>query len=144
MFMLFKIPAAFIAGLKVESVTSEAASVSVRSKWVNKNPFRSIYFAVLSMAAEMSTGILCMAALYKRKPAVSMLIVKIEGSFLKKATGKITFICNDGSIANQAVERAIATGEGTTIKCTSTGVNEQGEIIASFFCTWSFKTKTHT
>ena len=142
--MLFKIPAAFIAGLKVESVTNEAASVSVRSKWVNKNPFRSIYFAVLFMTTEMSKCILCMAALYKRKPAVSMLIVKIEGSFFKKATGKITFTCNDGIIANQAVERALATGEGTTINCTSTGVNEQGEIIASFFCTWSFKTKTHT
>jgi hypothetical protein len=141
-FMLFKIPAAFIAGLKVENVTSEVASVSVKRKWINQNPFRSIYFAVLSMAAEMSTGILCMSALYKRKPAVSMLIIKIEGTFLKKAIGKVVFTCNDGSIANEAVERAIATGEGTKVKCASTGVNEQGEIIAAFFCTWSFKTKT--
>ncbi|MBA4140174.1 MAG: DUF4442 domain-containing protein [Segetibacter sp.] len=139
--MLFKIPAAFIAGLNVEGVTSEAASVSVRKKWINQNPFRSIYFAVLSMAAEMSTGILCMGALYKRNPAVSMLIIKIEGSFLKKATGKVTFTCNDGIIANEAVERAMTTGEGVTVKCASTGRNEQGEIIAEFFCTWSFKTK---
>ncbi len=142
MFMLTKIPAAFIAGLKVENVTSEVASVSVRRQWINQNPFRSIYFAVLSMAAEMSTGILCMGALYKRKPAVSMLIIKIEGTFLKKATGKVTFTCTDGSTANEAVERAIATGEATTVKCASTGANEQGEIIAAFFCTWSFKTKT--
>ncbi|MBA2760534.1 MAG: DUF4442 domain-containing protein [Segetibacter sp.] len=144
MFLLFKIPAAFIAGLKVESVTSEAASVSVKKKWINQNPFRSIYFAVLSMAAEMSTGILCMGASYKRNPAVSMLIIKIEGTFLKKATGKVTFTCNDGIIANEAVERAMTTGEGVTVKCASTGINEQGEIIAEFFCTWSFKTKTKT
>lgn len=140
--MLSKIPAAFIAGLKVENVTSEIASVSVKRKWINQNPFGSIYFAVLSMAAEMSTGILCMGALYNRKPAVSMLIIKIEGTFVKKAIGKVVFTCNDGSIANEAVEKAIATGEATTVKCTSTGVNEQGEIIAMFFCTWSFKTKT--
>ena len=142
--MLFKLPAAFIAGLKVESVTSEAASVSVKKKWINQNPFRSIYFAVLSMAAESSTGILCMGASYKRNPAVSMLIIKIEGTFLKKATGKVMFTCNDGIIANEAVERAMTTGEGVTVKCASTGINEQGEIIAEFFCTWSFKTKTKT
>jgi hypothetical protein len=139
--MLFKIPAAFIAGLRVESVSDEAVSVSVRRKWINQNPFRSIYFAVLSMAAEMSTGILGMAALYKRHPPVSMLIVNIEGSFIKKATGKVVFTCTDGSIVNEAVERAIATGQGTTVKCASTGVNEQGEIIAEFLCTWSFKAR---
>jgi hypothetical protein len=140
--MLSKIPAAYIAGVKVESVTSETAMVSVRKKWVNQNPFHSIYFAVLSMAAEMSTGILCMAALYKRNPPVSMLIVKIEGSFIKKAVGKVVFTCNDGRLTNEAVERAIATGEGTTVICTSKGVNEQGELVAEFYCTWSFKAKS--
>jgi hypothetical protein len=141
MFMLFKIPAAFIAGLRVESFSNESVSVSVKRRWINQNPFGSIYFAVLSMAGEMSTGILGMAALYKRRPAVSMLIVKIEGSFIKKAIGKVTFTCRDGSMVNDAVEKAIATGEGTTVECASTGVNEEGEIIAEFLCTWSFKTR---
>ncbi len=141
-FMLSKIPAAFIAGVKVESVTSNAASISVKKKWLNQNPFRSMYFAVLSMAAEMSTGVLCMGALYKRNPAVSMLIIKVEGTFIKKAIGKIIFTCNDGMLANDAVEKAIATGEGTTVVCHSIGVNEQGEIVAEFYCTWSFKARS--
>jgi len=142
MFMLSKIPAAYIAGVKIESVTSETATVSVKKKWLNQNPFRSIYFAVLSMAAEMSTGILCMGALYKRSPRVSMLITKIEGSFIKKAIGKVVFRCNDGLLANDAVEEAIATGEGTTVVCHSRGVNEQGELVAEFYCTWSFKARS--
>jgi hypothetical protein len=144
MFLLYKIPAAYIAGVKVESVTSETARVSVKKKWLNQNPFRSIYFAVLSMAAEMSTGILCMAALYKRNPPVSMLITKIEGSFIKKAVGKVVFTCNDGMLANNAVEKAIATGEGTTVVCHSVGVNEEGELVAEFYCTWSFKARNVT
>lgn len=139
--MLSKIPAAFIAGVKVESVTSNAAMVSVKKKWLNQNPFRSIYFAVLSMAAEMSTGILCMGALYKRTPKVSMLITKIEGTFIKKAVGKITFTCNDGLLANNAVDKAIATGEATSVVCHSQGMNAQGEVVAEFICTWSFKAR---
>ena len=139
--MFSKIPAAFIAGVKVENLTAHAASVSVTKKWLNQNPFRSIYFAVLSMAAEMSTGILCMGALYKRKPPVSMLITKIEGAFIKKATGKIVFTCNDGLAAHAAVEQAIETGTSTTVHCTSIGKNEHGETVAEFVCTWSFKVK---
>ena len=142
--MFSKIPAAFIAGLTVESVTPNTAIVSVKKKWLNQNPFRSVYFAVLSMAAEMSTGILCMGALYQRSPAVSMLIVKVEGTFIKKAIGKIMFTCNDGMLANDAVEKAIASREGTTVVCHSQGVNEQNEIVAEFNCTWSFKAKSIT
>ena len=39
------------------------ATVLMKYKWLNTNPFRSVYFACLQMAAEFSTGIICMAYL---------------------------------------------------------------------------------
>ncbi len=141
LFMLTKLPSAWLAGIKIESFTEEVASISVRYKWFNKNPFNSIYVGVLSMPSEVSTGILCMGALYNRKPAVSMLVVSNEGYYFKKATGKITFTCNDGVAINEAVESAIATGQGTTVKCHTTGMNEQNEMVAEFYFTWSFKAR---
>jgi phage terminase large subunit-like protein len=139
--MLTKLPSAWFAGLKVEKLTQEEAIVSVRYKWFNKNPFHSIYVAVLSMPSEVSTGILCMGALFKRTPAVSMLVVKNEGHYYKKAVGKIRFTCSDGAAINDAVEQAIATGEATTINCHSVGANEQDETVAEFYFTWSFKAR---
>jgi hypothetical protein len=139
--MLTKLPSAWFAGLKIEKLSPEEAVVSVRYKWFNKNPFRSIYVAVLSMPSEVSTGILCMGALYKRTPAVSMLVVKNEGHYYKKAVGKISFTCTDGLMINAAVEQAIATGKGTTINCHTIGTNEQGEMVAEFYFTWSFKAR---
>ena len=139
--MLSKLPAAFLAGLRIEVFDETKAVVAVKQKWFNKNPFGSIYFAVLTMAAEMSTGVLCMGNIYKRKPAVSMLVVKTEAFFYKKATGKILFTCLDGSAITRLVEDAIATGEGKTIACQSTGRNELGEVVAEIYCTWSFKAK---
>jgi hypothetical protein len=94
------------------------------------------------MAAEASTGILGMSAVYKRKPSVSLLIVKIEGNFFKKAVGKIAFTCSDGAKVHQAVEEAIASGESKSTICRSIGKNESGEIVAEFFCTWSFKARS--
>ncbi len=140
--MLSRLPAAFFAGLKVEALDEQQAIISIKQKWFNKNPFRSIYFAILSMAAEVSTGILCMAAIYKCKPAVSMLVVKSESYFYKKATGKILFTCEDGDAINSTVQEAMAGGEGKTISCKSVGKNEKGETVAEFYFTWSFKSKT--
>lgn len=141
LFMLTKLPMGFLSGLKIVELNDQNASVAVRFKWLNQNPFRSIYFAVLSMAAELSTGILAFGNIYNRKPSVSMLVSKVEGEFLKKATGKIMFTCNDGLIINNAIEETIKTGEGIVVVCTSTGINEQGEVVASFKFTWSFKAK---
>ncbi len=93
------------------------------------------------MAAEMSTGVLGLAHIHNRNPAVSMLVVNISGNFIKKATGKTTFICNDGLVIKQTIEAAIFHGEGKTITAKSIGTNEQGEVVAEFLVTWSFKAK---
>jgi hypothetical protein len=141
MFLLAKLPAAFFAGLKVQELTPESAAIGVRQKWFNKNPFHSIYFAVLAMAAEVSTGILCLSAIYKRNPAISMLVIKNEGFFYKKATGKIIFSCRDGTNIKAAIEQTIQTGAGTTVTCNTRGINEAGELVAEFNFVWSFKAK---
>jgi hypothetical protein len=100
-----------------------------------------MYFAVLSMAAEFSTGILCLANIYKSDPAISMLVVKMESHFYKKAVGVITFTCNDGDAIIDIVKTAKETGEGVTLVSKSTGVNQNGEVVAEFFITWSLKAK---
>ncbi len=141
-FMFTKLPAAFFAGLRVQYLSEEKCIITVKQKWFNKNPFHSIYFAILSMAAEVSTGVLCMGAIYKQRPPLSMLVVKNESSFYKKAAGKISFTCNNGNEIKKTVEEAVATGEGKTVTCLSTGKNEKGETVAEFYFTWSFKAKT--
>jgi Domain of unknown function (DUF4442) len=141
LFLLGKLPAAFFAGLSIKKFDDVHAVVNVKQKWFNKNPFGSIYFAVLTMAAELSTGVLCMGNIYKRIPAVSMLVVKTEALFYKKATGEISFTCTDGKAITALVQDAIATGEGRSIACKSTGTNEAGDTVAEIICTWSFKAR---
>ncbi len=138
-FLLTKLPAAFFAGLKIKAIDETKAVVDVQYKWFNKNPFRSIYFAVLTMAAEMSIGILCMGNIYKRKPAISMLVVEQKGVFHKKAIGKIVFVCEDGGKISASVEEAVTSGNAVAITCYSKGINSNKEMVAEFWITWSFK-----
>src|SRR6476469_6247347 len=79
LFLLKNLPAAYFAGIKVDAANKERSVISVPYKWFTRNPFRCTYFACLSMAAEMSTGILAMSNIYKRKPRISMLVTGIEG-----------------------------------------------------------------
>jgi hypothetical protein len=141
LFLLKNLPAAYFSGLKVRSVNEKTVVISIPYKWFTRNPFRCTYFACLSMAAEMSTGILAIGNLYKRSPKVSMLVVGIEGKFYKKATGLTRFVCEDGMAIKQAIEMAVITKEPQIIKASSSGYNEQNELVAEFWITWSFKAK---
>jgi hypothetical protein len=141
LFLLSKLPSAYFTGVRVKEVDEKKCITTVPYKWFSKNPFRSTYFASLAMAAEMSTGALGLLHVYKRKPSVSMLLVKLEADYFKKATDKTSFVCNDGELIEKAIEESVATGEARTVKARSTGTNKAGEIVAEFFLTWSFKAR---
>jgi len=141
LFLLAKLPSAFFSGVRVKQVDEDQCVVTVPYKWFSQNPFKSTYFACLAMAAEMTTGILAMAHVYQRNPAVSMLVLNVQASFGKKAVGITTFTCNQGALIKQMIAEAIATGEGRTVTARSVGVNKEGEMVAEFDITWSFKVK---
>ena len=142
LFIFYKLPAAFFCGVRVRFADENKCITSVPFKWLSQNPFKSTYFACLSMAAEMSTGILGLAHIHKRTPAVSMLVVNISGNFIKKAVSRTTFTCNDGLVIKQTIEDAIADGQGKTVTAKSTGTNAAGEVVAEFLITWSFKARS--
>jgi hypothetical protein len=140
-YLFYKLPAAFFSGIKIKSITPEKCITSVPYKWLTQNPFRSTYFASLAMAAEMSTGILAMINAYNKKMPVSMLVVKMEANYFKKATGTTFFTCEDGLQIEKTVAEARANQEGETVTVTTTGKNKNNELIAQFLFTWSFKSK---
>lgn len=142
LFLLFKLPSAFFAGVRLRGIDSKKCRVTVPYKWFSQNPFKSTYFACLAMAAEMSTGVLGLMQLHKRKPAISMLVVNLEAAYFKKAVGRTSFICEDGELIQTAVEETIATGEAKVVRAKSVGKNKEGEVVAEFYITWSFKAKS--
>jgi hypothetical protein len=141
LYLLKNLPAAYFSGLKVVKANGQECQVSVPYKWFTKNPFHSTYFACLSMAAELSTGILAMANIYGRKPSVSMLVTGMESRFYKKVNATGYFLCQDGEKIASAIEAAIATGTGQEVKVSTRGTNGNGEVVAEFWFTWSFKAR---
>lgn len=139
-FMLANLPMGLLAGLRVTEFTDQAATVTIPFRYLTKNPFRSIYFACLSMAAELASGAQGLVRTMDGSP-VAMLVVGLEGEFTKKATGLIAFRCEDGEAIAQAIAETRATGEPRVVACTSTGRDAAGDVVAVFKLTWSFKAR---
>ncbi|MCC7317339.1 MAG: DUF4442 domain-containing protein [Bacteroidales bacterium] len=142
LYMLTKLPMAFVAGLAVTRFDELGATVSVPFKWLNKNPFGSIYFAPLSMAAELSSGLLALEAVQKSPAPVSMLVLAMQAEYLKKAKSKIFFSCNEKVALQQAVTQASQTGQAITYDSTVEGVDNSNTVVARFHITWTFKIKS--
>ena len=140
--MLKELPAAYFAGVRVEELSTEKAITRIKHRWINQNPFKSIYFAVLAMAAELSTGVLVMQAIRNSSKRFSMLVIENQSVFHKKAIGKITFTCDDGKKLSAEME-ACKTSENNarSFWMTSIGKNIQGEEVATFYFKWSIKQK---
>ncbi len=125
--------------MRLQYLDSERAVASVRHRWVNQNPFRSLFWAVQGMAAELSTGALVMDKIRRSGRDVAMLVVSNKSTFSKKATGKITFSCEDGKKMDDALDKAIQSGEGQTIWMKSTGTNEEGVCVSTFEFEWTIR-----
>lgn len=138
---MFKLPSAYISGVRVTSISDQQATAKVHHKWINQNPFRSLYWAVQGMASELVTGILVMKRIDESGKNISMLVTNQNGTFTKKATGKINFICKDGDKVKLAIDRTIATGEGQNLIMTAEGFNEENESVSKFEYEWSLKVK---
>jgi hypothetical protein len=100
-----------------------------------------MFWAVQGMAAELSTGALVMSYIKDCGKPVSMLVANNKASFSKKATGRITFRCEDGLAIEEAIRRALETGEGQTCWMHSVGTNREGVVVSEFDFEWTVKLK---
>jgi len=140
-FMLLKLPLAYLSGMRVTQLTTGKCEVKIKHKWINQNPFKSMFWAAQGMAAEMSTGVLVMQAIEDFGKKVSMLVTHQEANFYKKATGKILFTCKGGNEIRNAIQESEKTKEGKIIVLTSEGTDENGVVVSRFNFQWSLKVK---
>jgi hypothetical protein len=136
--MLFKLPAAWLTGVRLSLINEGKCEVKVRFKWINQNPYRSMFWAVQAMAAELTTGMLLTKSIQDSNSDISMLLVSNKSSFYKKAVGKITFVCDEGEIAKQLINSTI---KNTTSKAwfKAKGYDEAGDQVSEFDFEWSCK-----
>jgi len=138
-FLFFKLPSAWLCGIRIKSIDDQKAIVTAKHRWINQNPFNSMYFAVLAMGAELSTGILVMKKIQDSGKNISMLVTGTQGEFTKKARGRIRFICDEGQMIDNYINTALQSEEGVQFNLTSKAYDETNELVCTFVFQWSIK-----
>lgn len=142
LFNLLKLPAAYFTGVRVKSINDTTCVVTVKHRWINQNPFKSMFWAVQGMGAELTTGALVLGKIRDSGQQISMLVANNNASFSKKATGRITFACYEGKKIDEAIANAIATGEGQTVWLNAIGTNADAVEVSNFNFEWSLKVRS--
>ncbi len=140
-YAFLKLPSAWWCGVRLCGINEKQCIVSVKHRWINQNPFKSMFWAVQGMAAELSTGALVVSYIRFSGHKISMLVANNKATFTKKATGKITFVCQDGMKIRETIESAIATKEGQTCWMKAVGTNKDGVAVSEFHFEWTVKLK---
>ena len=137
----FYLPSVWWCGVRVKKVDEKKCIVNVKHKWINQNPFNSMFWAVQGMAAELCTGVLIMNEISLSQKKFSMLVLNNHANFSKKATGIITFECNQGIEIRDSIKKAIHLNKPQTLWLDSIGKNSNGHIVSSFKFEWTLKPK---
>ncbi|MFL0353691.1 DUF4442 domain-containing protein [Xanthomarina sp. GH4-25] len=140
-FLLFKLPSAYFTGVRTKHLDAERCIVSVKHRWINQNPFKSLFWAVQGMAAELTTGALIINKIEASGKNIAMLLVKNDASYSKKATGRITFECSEGLLVDEVINKAIQTELGEQITLNVVGKNSNNIEVSRFTFTWSVKVR---
>ena len=147
LYFLKNVPMGWFSGMKLKKLSEKSAVSYVPFKWYyrwqNKNPFRSMYFAVQSMGAELSTASIATLAIKGIKPSIAFIVTGMRSTYFKKATNNTIFRCDDGEKIFNAVTQAINSKKGVSVEVKSIGKLEDGTIVSEFFFTWSFKQRSN-
>ena len=141
LFLFLKLPSAYFCGVRLKSLTTQKSITSVKFRWINQNPFGSMFWAVQGMAAELATGALVMKKIRESGKNISMLVASNNATFSKKAKGRIVFICKDGEKLDSVIDKVINSGDGQLILMNAIGFNSDGVAVSSFNFEWTLKLK---
>ena len=137
-FTALSMPAAWFSGLRLDVLNGDKCVTSLPGGWRSQNPFKTMYWAVQGMAAEMSTGAFPFAISRSISQNLRMYVIGVESDFIKVARGKIVFYCSNLFDAYNAIEETIRTKKSVKCDLISTGKDSSGEVVSKWIFKWNF------
>ncbi|MGD8116714.1 DUF4442 domain-containing protein [Vibrio sp. TRT 29B02] len=142
LFGFFKVPFIWLARPKILELNAERVEVKIPLKRRTKNHLNSMYFGVLAVGADVAGGFMAMSKAEQCGKRVSLAFKAVEGQFLKRPEADVHFVCEDGKLIDDMLEKTFATGErvNQAVKITAICPSLHGdEPMAEFLLTLSLK-----
>ena len=99
LYFFLNVPMVWFSGMRLSEFSKEKCICKIPFKWYyrwqNMNPFKSVYFAVQCMGAEISTASFVVLAINGKSPSIAFIVTKMRFNILKSSRNT-KFTCNDG------------------------------------------------
>lgn len=137
LWMVKNLPMGLLSGMYIQSLDEQACVVVLKERWWIRNPFGSVFWAVMGMAAELSSGVLVFA--HARGRNVKFILVGVEGEFFKKVKGKSYYFCQTGSDVLRSIEQIVNPNDTSVVILPVTARDEAGQLLAEFKFRWQLR-----
>lgn len=141
-FGLTKVPLILYCMPSVLRLDDAVCSVRIPLNWRTRNHYKSMYFGVLAVGADVAGGFLAMHHTRKSSKPVGLLFKDFKADFLKRPEADVVFTSPDGPAMAELVEQAVQTGKrvnGITHVTATTPSLLGDEPVAKFELTVSLK-----
>jgi acyl-coenzyme A thioesterase PaaI-like protein len=142
LFGLFKVPMLFWLRPRVLRLDSESCEVMIPLSRRSQNHLKSMYFGALSAGADCAGGLMAMALIQQSGHHIDLSFKDFHAEFIKRATADTHFVCQDGALIRDFVDKVIASGErenlSVRVVATCPSINSAEE-VARFTLTLSLK-----
>jgi hypothetical protein len=129
----------------IVELTDDRCELVIPLTWrTRRRDIHAMYLGVLVMGADVAGGLIAFNLITRSKRNVSFLFKDVKGEFLKRAEDDVHFVCEDGALIRDMVERALASGERqeATVQVTATVPTKLQEPVARFALTLSVKPRS--
>jgi hypothetical protein len=137
LWMARHLPMGLLSGMYIRELDQEGCEVVLRDRWWIRNPYGSVFWAVMGMAAELSTGALVYA--FCQGSGVRFILVGMEGQFFKKVKGKSYYFCQTGSEVLRILDQLSNPNETSEVILPVTARDEAGQLLAEFKFRWQLR-----
>ncbi|MGR5195403.1 DUF4442 domain-containing protein [Vibrio rotiferianus] len=142
MFGFTKVPLIWLCRPKILAIDDKHVEVKIPLKRRTRNHLNSMYFGALAVGADVAGGFLAMSKAEEQGERISLAFKGVKAEFLKRPEGDVHFVCYDGPVIDDMLQKTLETGERVNqdVKITALCPSLHGdEPMAEFSLTLSIK-----
>ena len=146
-FALKKIPMILFSRPSVHILDHQSCEIDIPLRRRTQNHLHAMYIGTLIIGSDLAAGLLAMELIAKSKHRISLVFKDVHADFLKRVDGDARFICRDGIMISELIEKVAETGERQheTINVDVIAPEKYGdEVLAKVSLTLSLKEKTQS
>lgn len=140
-----KIPLIHFTRPTIIAMNGDRTEIKIPLNWKTRNHLKSMYFGSLAVGADLCVGLVAMREINASGEKIALVFKDFKADYKKLAKDDVHFICEEGAVARDLVQKAVASKERQSMAINGYAVVpsiDPKERVMEFTLTLSLKAKS--